>query len=171
MEKPLFRSKKNMIKYAKVAKTAWVAHSADVIGNVEVGEECGIWYNATIRADVNKVVIKVGSNVQDGAVVHCDYEHACEIGSMVSIGHNATIHGCTIGNRTLIGMGAILLNGCKIGNNSIVGAGALVTENKEFPDGALILGSPAKMVRELTKEEIEKIEENAVAYMMMKNVQ
>ena len=160
-----------MIKNAKVAKSAWVAHSADVIGNVEVGEECGIWYNATVRADLNKVTINAGSNVQDGAVVHCDLSHPCEIGSMVTIGHNAIVHGCTIGNRTMVGMGAILLNGCKIGKNSIVGAGALVTEGKEFPDGVLLLGSPAKVVRELTKEEIEKIEQNAVTYMMLKNVQ
>lgn len=160
-----------MIKNAKIAKSAWVAHSADVIGNVEVGEECGIWYNATVRADLNKVTIKDGSNVQDGAVVHCDLAHPCEIGSMVTIGHNAVVHGCTIGNRTLVGMGAILLNGCKIGNNCIIGAGALVTEGKEFPDGSLILGSPAKVVRELTKEEIEKIEQNAITYMMLKNVQ
>ena len=160
-----------MIKNAKVAKSDWVAHSADVIGNVEVGEECGIWYNATVRADLNKITINAGSNVQDGAVVHCDLEYPCEIGSMVTIGHNAIIHGCKIGNRTMVGMGAILLNGCKIGNNSIVGAGALVTEGKEFPDGVLLLGSPAKVVRELTKEEIEKIEQNAITYMMLKNVQ
>lgn len=160
-----------MVKNAKIPETSWVAHSADVIGNVEVGQECGIWYHATIRADLSKVTIADGSNIQDGAVVHCDLGHPCQIGSMVTVGHNAIVHGCTIGNRSLIGMGAILLNGCKIGNNCIVGAGALVTEGKEFPDGTLILGSPAKVVRELTKEEIEQIEQNAMTYMMLKNVQ
>lgn len=160
-----------MIKNAKIPASSWVAHSADVIGNVEVGEECGIWYNATVRADLSKVTIGDGSNIQDGAVVHCDLGNPCTIGSMVTVGHNAVVHGCTIGNRTMIGMGSILLNGCKIGNNCIVGAGSLVTEGKEFPDGSLILGSPAKVVRELTKEEIEKVEQNAVTYMMLKNVQ
>ena len=160
-----------MIKNAKIPARSWVAHSADVIGNVEVGEECGIWYNATVRADLNKATIGDGSNIQDGAVVHCDLGHPCTIGSMVTVGHNAVVHGCTIGNRTMVGMGSILLNGCKIGNNCIVGAGSLVTEGKEFPDGSLILGSPAKVVRELTKVEIEKVEQNAVTYMMLKNVQ
>ena len=160
-----------MVKNAKIGQNTWVAHSADVIGNVEVGDECGIWYNATVRGDLNKITIGDGTNIQDGAVVHCDIKHPTVIGSMVSVGHNAVVHGCTIGNRTLVGMGAILVNGCKIGNNSIVGAGALVTEGKEFPDGSLILGSPAKVVRELTKEEIQELENNAMTYMMIKNVQ
>lgn len=160
-----------MIKNAKVDKSSWVAHSADVIGNVTIGEECGVWYHATVRGDLNKISIGDGTNIQDGAVVHCDVEHPCTIGSMVSVGHNAVVHGCTIGNRTLIGMGAILLNGCKIGDNCIIGAGALVTEGKEIPSGSLALGSPAKVVRQLTKEEIEKLETNAMTYMMLKNIQ
>lgn len=160
-----------MVKNAKIGQNTWVAHSADVIGNVEVGDECGIWYNATVRGDLNKITIGAGTNIQDGAVVHCDIQYPTIIGSMVSVGHNAVVHGCTVGNRTLVGMGAILLNGCKIGNNCIVGAGALVTEGKEFPDGTLILGSPAKVVRELTKEEIQEVENNAMSYIVIKNMQ
>ena len=160
-----------MIKNAKVDASAWVAASADVVGNVEIGQECGVWYNAVIRGDLNKIIIGDGTNIQDGAVVHTDVQSPCTIGSMVSVGHNAVVHGCTIGNRTLIGMGAILLNGCKVGNNCIIGAGSLVTEGKEIPDGTLALGNPAKVVRELTKEEIEELETNAMNYMMMKNIQ
>lgn len=162
---------KAMIKNAKVDKSAWVAHSADVIGNIEIGEECSVWYHATVRGDLNYVKIGAGTNVQDGAVVHVDIDCPCEIGSMVTIGHNATIHGCTIGNRSLIGMGSILLNGCKIGNNCIVGAGSLVTGKMDAPDGSLILGSPAKVIRKLTEEEIQEIETNAMTYMCLKNVQ
>lgn len=160
-----------MIKNAKIGENTWVAHSADVIGNVEIGDECGIWYNATVRADLEKITIGDGTNIQDGAVVHCDIQCPTAIGSMVSVGHNAIVHGCTIGNRTLIGMGAILLNGCKIGNNCLIGAGALVTEGNEIPDGSLVLGSPAKVVRKLTEEEIAELETNALSYMMIKNVQ
>lgn len=160
-----------MIKNAKVSPSAWVAHSADVIGNVEIGDECGIWYNATVRGDLNKITIGAGSNIQDGAVVHCDVHNPCTIGSMVSVGHNAVVHGCTIGNKTLVGMGAILLNGCKIGDNCIIGAGSLVTEGKEIPSGSLALGSPAKVVRKLTEEEIKELETNAMTYMMIKNIQ
>lgn len=160
-----------MIKNAKVDASAWVADSADVIGNVEIGQECGVWYNAVVRGDLNKITIGDGTNIQDGAVVHTDIQNPCTIGSMVSVGHNAVVHGCTIGNRTLIGMGAILLNGCKIGDNCIIGAGSLVTEGKEIPSGSLALGSPAKVVRQLTEEEIQKLETNAMTYMMIKNIQ
>ncbi|MCI5597079.1 MAG: gamma carbonic anhydrase family protein [Lachnospiraceae bacterium] len=160
-----------MIKNAKIDPSAWVAHSADVIGNVEIGEESSVWYHATIRGDLNYVKIGAGTNIQDGVVIHVDTGCPCEIGSMVTIGHNATIHGCTIGNRTLIGMGAILLNGCKIGRDCIIGAGALVTSNKEIPDGSLVLGSPAKVIRALTEEEIKENEVSAMSYMCLKNVQ
>lgn len=160
-----------MIKNAKIDPSAWVAHSADVIGNVEIGEESSVWYHATIRGDLNYVKIGAGTNIQDGVVIHVDTGCPCEIGSMVTIGHNATVHGCTIGNRTLIGMGAILLNGCKIGRDCIIGAGALVTSNKEIPDGSLVLGSPAKVVRSLTEEEIKENEVSAMSYMCLKNVQ
>lgn len=160
-----------MIKNAKVDQSAWVAHSADVIGNVEIGEESSVWYHATIRGDLNYVKIGSGTNIQDGAVVHVDTGCPCVIGSMVTVGHNATVHGCTIGDRSLIGMGSILLNGCKIGRDCIIGAGALVTEGKEIPDGSLVLGSPGKVIRKLTEEEIKQIEMNAMTYMCLKNVQ
>lgn len=160
-----------MIKNAKVDQSAWVAHSADVIGNVEIGEESSVWYHATIRGDLNYVKIGSGTNIQDGAVVHVDTGCPCVIGSMVTVGHNATVHGCTIGDRSLIGMGSILLNGCKIGRDCMIGAGALVTEGKEIPDGSLVLGSPGKVIRKLTEEEIKQIEMNAMTYMCLKNVQ
>ena len=144
-----------MIKSAKLGKEVWVAKSADVVGNVEIGDESSVWYHATIRGDINQVKIGAGTNIQDGAVVHVDVKNPCIIGSMTSIGHNATIHGCTIGNRTLIGMGSIVLNGAKIGDNCIIGAGSLVTEGTEIPSGHLAFGSPARVIRELTPEEIE----------------
>lgn len=160
-----------MIKNAKVSEKAWVAHSADVIGNVEIGEESSVWYHATIRADLSYVKIGVGTNIQDGAVVHVDTGHPCELGSLVTVGHNATVHGCTVGDRSLIGMGSILLNGCKIGKGCIVGAGSLVTGKTVVPDGHLAMGSPAKVIRPLTEEEMKEVETNAMTYMCLKDVQ
>ena len=160
-----------MIKGAKLGKEVWIAQSADVVGNVEIGDETSVWYHATIRGDINKIKIGAGSNIQDGAVIHVDVKHPCTIGAMTSVGHNATLHGCTVGNRTTIGMGAIVLNGAVIGDNCIIGAGSLVTEGMEIPSGHLAFGSPARIIRELTPEEIEKNETNAMMYMMIKTMQ
>lgn len=160
-----------MIKHAKVHESAWIAHSADVIGNVELAEECSVWYNATIRADLSHVKIGKGSNIQDGAVVHVDTGHPCEIGAMVTVGHNAIVHGCTVGNNTVVGMGAILLNGCKVGKDCIIGAGALVTGKTVIPDGHMAFGNPAKVIRPLTEEEMKSNETNAMEYMFLKDVQ
>lgn len=148
----------------KIADSVWIAPSADVIGNVEIGAESSVWYHATVRSEGTPVIIGEGSNVQDNCVVHVDPGYPVTIGNHVTIGHGAIIHGCTIGNETLIGMGAIILNGAKIVSGCIVGAGALVTQNMEIPDGTMALGMPAKVLRQITEEEHKKILQNALAY-------
>ena len=143
---------------------AYIAEGAIVLGDVTLGEDSSVWFHATVRADREKSVIGTGSNIQDNAVVHTDKGYVVEIGSLVTIGHGAIIHGCSIGDNSLIGMGAIILNGAKIGNNCIVGAGALVTKNTIIPDNSLVLGSPAKIIRQVTEEEIQASIDNAKLY-------
>lgn len=145
-------------------KNIFVAKSADVVGNVSVGDNSSIWYQAVLRGDQAPITIGRDSNVQDGTVVHVDNNTPTRIGDGVTIGHNCTIHGCTVDDNSLIGMGSTILNRAHIGKNSIVGAGSLVTQGKTFPDGKLIMGSPAKVVRDLTPEEIDSIRENADEY-------
>lgn len=137
---------------------------AKLIGNVEMKNNVSIWYNAVLRGDIEPITIDENSNVQDNCVVHVSKNYPVKIGKNVSIGHGAIVHGCTIEDNVLIGMGAIILNGAHIGKNCLVGAGALVTENKTFPEGSLIIGSPAKAIRQLSEEEIESITENATHY-------
>ena len=144
--------------------SAFLAKGCAVYGNVTLKSNVSVWYNATIRAMEEPIVIGEGSNVQDNAVVHVDSGYQVNIGSNVTIGHGAIIHGCNIGNNTLIGMGAIILNGASIGNNCIVGAGALVTQNTIIPDNSLVLGSPAKVIRSVKEEEVEKSIANAKLY-------
>ena len=151
----------------KESSLVYVADGAKVIGDVKIGSGSSVWYNAVIRGDSNIVKIGNNTNVQDNAVLHVGHEHPLMIGDSVTIGHGAIVHGCMIGNNVLIGMGAIVLNGAHIKKNSLVGAGALVTENKEFPEGSLIIGSPAKAVRELTEEDIRGITENANEYVRL----
>ena len=127
----------------------WVAPDANVIGKVILGEDVGIWFGATLRGDNEPITIGARSNIQEGVVVHVDPGRPVTIGEGCTIGHSAIIHGCTIGDNSLVGMGATVLNGARIGNNCLVGANALVTENKEFPDNSLIVGSPARVVRSL----------------------
>lgn len=127
----------------------WIAPNAYVIGNVIMGRDVGVWFAATIRGDNEPIAIGDRSNIQDGAVLHSDPGAPLTIGADVTIGHRAVVHGCTIGDNSLIGMGATILNNVKIGCNCIVGANALVTEGKEFPDNSLIVGSPAKAIRRL----------------------
>ena len=148
----------------KEFKDVIMAESAVVRGDVEMGAGCTVWHNATIRGDMAPIRIGKETNIQDNAVVHVDYGFPTDIGDGVTVGHSAIVHGCSVGDNSLIGMGAIILNGAKIGKNCIVGAGALVTQNKEFADGTLIVGSPAKAVRELTPEEIQHNRDNALAY-------
>lgn len=129
--------------------TFWVAPDAHVVGDVEIGEDVGIWFGAVLRGDNDPIVIGARTNIQDGAMVHTDVGFGVTIGEGCTIGHHAIIHGCTIGSNSLIGMGATVLNGARIGNNSLVGANALVTEGKVFADNSLIVGSPARVVRTL----------------------
>lgn len=140
-----------------IHKEAFIAHSADIIGRVKIEKNANIWFGVVIRGDVNEINILEGSNIQDNSVIHVDENHSANIGKNVTVGHGAIIHGCTIEENCLIGMGSIILNGAKIGNNTIVAAGSLVSQNKEIPSGVLCMGSPAKVVRELTEEEIESI--------------
>jgi carbonic anhydrase/acetyltransferase-like protein (isoleucine patch superfamily) len=133
--------------------TAFVAPGADIVGDVTLAEESSVWYQAVLRGDINRIVIGPRSNVQDGAVVHLADDYGAYLGELVTVGHKAIIHACTIADEVLVGMGAIVLDGAEIGARSIVGAGALVTQGKKFPPGSLIVGSPAKVVRTLSLDE------------------
>ena len=147
-----------------IAEWVFIAEGAKLIGDVTIGEDSSVWYNAVIRGDSNSIVIGENTNVQDNAVLHTSHSHALTIGDNVTIGHGAIVHGCTVGNNVLIGMGAIVLDGAVIEDNCIIGAGALVTQNKVIPMGSLALGNPAKVVRELKEEEKASIMRNADEY-------
>ena len=164
LQTSFFKTERDDIMDKKIDSSAWIAPSADVIGNVEIGADSSVWYHATIRSEDIPVVIGKGTNVQDNCVVHVDPGYPVTIGDYVTIGHGAIIHGCSIGDETLIGMGAIVLNGARIGRHCIVGAGALVTQNMEVPDGMMVLGTPAKIVRQLTEKERSRMKENALEY-------
>ena len=142
----------------------WIAPDAHVIGKVRLGAEVGIWFGCTLRGDNEWISIGARSNVQEGTVMHTDIGSPLTIGEGCTIGHKAMLHGCTIGNNTLIGMGATILNNAKIGNNCLVGANALVTEGREYPDGSLIVGSPARVVRQLDEAAIAKLGKSADGY-------
>ena len=148
----------------QVHTQAWVAPSAQVMGQVSVGAGASIWFGTVVRGDTERITIGADSNIQDASVLHADAGQPLVIGERVTVGHQAMLHGCTVGDESLIGIGAIVLNGAKIGKNCLVGAGALVTEGKEFPDGSMILGSPAKVVRQLSPEEIEGLRRSAQHY-------
>jgi carbonic anhydrase/acetyltransferase-like protein (isoleucine patch superfamily) len=143
---------------------SWVADSADVMGDVVLGENVGIWFNAVLRGDTERITIGKNSNIQDGSVLHTDMEMPLTVGENVTVGHQVMLHGCTIGDGSLIGIQAVILNQAKIGKCSIVGAGSVVTEGKEFPDYSLILGSPAKVVRQLDEETAKKLLKSAEHY-------
>ena len=142
---------------------------AQVIGDVEIGENCSIWHGAIIRGDVGPIRIGKNSNVQDNCVLHSSANLTLKIGDNVSIGHGAVVHGCEIDDNVLIGMNATVLNGAKIGKNSIVGAGAVVSENKVFPENSLILGVPGKLIKETTQEQRDHIAWNAAHYVELAN--
>ena len=144
--------------------TAWVADNAHVMGHVTLAEDTSVWFGAVIRGDTSTITVGKGSNIQDNSVLHADIGMPLVIGEGVTVGHQVMLHGCTIGNNSLIGIGAIVLNGVKIGNNCLVGAGALVTEGKEFADGSMIIGSPAKAVKMLSPEQIEGLKMSAQHY-------
>ncbi|KQZ78234.1 acetyltransferase [Mesorhizobium sp. Root157] len=142
----------------------WVAPDATLIGNIAVGRNVGVWFGVVVRGDNDRISIGDDSNVQEHTVMHTDPGFPLTIGKGCTIGHRALLHGCTIGDNSLIGMGAIVLNGARIGRNSLVGAGALVTEGKEFPDNSLIVGSPAKVVRTLDDAAQERLRKSAAHY-------
>ena len=148
----------------RIAESAWVADSAQVIGQVDVAADASIWFGTVVRGDTAAIGIGAGTNVQDACVLHADEGMPLTIGQRVTVGHQVVLHGCTIGDESLIGIGAIVLNGAKIGKNCLVGAGALVTEGKDFPDGSMIIGSPARVVKQLTPEQIEGLRRSAQHY-------
>jgi carbonic anhydrase/acetyltransferase-like protein (isoleucine patch superfamily) len=148
----------------QVTATAWVADSAQVIGRVSLADDASVWYGAVLRGDNDRITIGARSNVQDGSVLHADAGFPLTLGADVTVGHQAMLHGCTVGDGSLIGIQAVVLNGAKIGRDSLVGAGAVVTEGKEFPDGSLILGAPAKAVRSVTPEQVERLRFGALHY-------
>lgn len=142
----------------------FVADNATIIGSVRLGDKASIWFNCVLRGDNDWLEIGARTNIQDGSVLHTDPGLRLIVGNGVTVGHKVMLHGCTIGNNSLIGIGSTVLNGAQIGNNCLVGAHALVTENKEFPDGSLILGAPAKVARALTDEELAHIGRSADIY-------
>lgn len=142
----------------------WIAPDAVLIGNVEIGRNVGLWFGAVIRGDNERIAIGSDTNVQEHTVMHTDPGFPLTIGAGCTIGHRAMLHGCTIGDNSLIGMGAIVLNGAEIGRNCLVGAGALVTEGKKFPDNSLIVGSPAKVIRTLDDDAVAKLRASAAHY-------
>lgn len=154
-----------------VPESAFVAPSADVIGDVVFGESCSVWYNTTIRGDVNWIRIGDRSNVQDGAVVHVTNRTSpTRIGNDVTVGHSAVVHGCTIQDRVLVGIGSVILDHAVIGHDSLIGARAMVTGGVEIPPRSLVLGSPARVVRELTDEEVAKVASYAAHYVQYSRI-
>lgn len=148
----------------QIHQDTWVAPDANLIGKVVLEEAASVWFGTTIRADHEEIRVGKGSNVQENCVFHVDAGYPLSIGRDCTIGHKVMLHGCTIGDNSLIGMGATILNGAKIGKNCLIGAGALITENKEIPDGSLVMGVPGKVVRELDAEAIEGLTQSAVHY-------
>jgi len=142
----------------------WVAPNATIIGDVKLEKNTSIWFNATLRGDIENIHVGEGSNIQDGSVLHTDPGYPLKIGRNVTVGHLVMLHGCTIGDNSLIGIGAVILNNAKIGNNCVIGAKSLITENKEIPDNSLVVGSPGRVIRKVTDEEVKAIKENAIRY-------
>ena len=151
----------------KINENTYISESVDIIGKVEILENANIWFGTRLRGDMNNIVIGRNTNIQENSVVHVDSKSPCIIGNNVTIGHGAIIHGCNIADNVLVGMGSIILNNAKIGKNTIIGAGSLVTQGKEFPEGVLILGNPAKVIRQLTEAEIESIQRSADNYVSL----
>jgi carbonic anhydrase/acetyltransferase-like protein (isoleucine patch superfamily) len=148
----------------RIHPTVFVAETATIVGEVTIYQDASVWFGAVIRGDADKIVIGEGTNVQDGVVIHCDTNLPTIIGKRVTLGHRAVVHGATIADNVIIGIGAIVLNGAKVGEYSIVAAGALVAEGKEIPPHSLVMGVPGKVVRQVTDEEIQRIKEGAQGY-------
>ncbi len=153
-----------------IHESVFVADTATIVGKVTLEENASVWFGAAIRGDNEPIAIGVGSNVQEGAVLHTDPGRPLSVGRDVTVGHQAMLHGCTIGDGSLIGIQAVILNGAVIGRNCLVGAGSVVTENKTFPDRSLILGAPARVVRELTDEEVNALAQSARSYVERRDV-
>lgn len=147
-----------------VGAGVWVAPGAQVIGRVRLGAAASVWFGAVIRGDNEWIDIGAGTNIQEGCTLHSDLGSPLTVGRDCTIGHNVILHGCTIGDETLVGMGATVLNGARVGRNCLIGAGALVTEGKDIPDGSLVMGSPGRVVRSLDAETIEKLRDSARRY-------
>jgi len=147
-----------------IADGVFVAPSAVLIGDVKLHPDSSIWFGAVLRGDIERITIGRGSNIQDGTVCHTDPTNPCTVGEYVTVGHMAMLHGCAIGDNSLIGIGATLMNGSAVGKECIVGAHSLITEGKQFPDGVVIMGSPAKVVRELNDDDRAKLRANAERY-------
>lgn len=150
----------------ELSHSAWVADSAQVIGRVALAQDVSIWFGTVVRGDTEIIRIGRGSNIQDACVLHADMGKPLTVGEDVTVGHQVMLHGCTVGDGSLIGIGAVVLNGARIGKNCIVGAGSLVTEGKEFADGSMIMGSPAKVVRELSPEQKQGLVNGAQMYVL-----
>ncbi len=142
----------------------WVAPNAVIIGDVTLEKNSSIWFNATLRGDIENIHIGEGSNVQDGSVLHTDPGYPLKIGKNVTIGHMVMLHGCEVGDNSLVGIGSVVLNNVKVGKNCIIGSKSLLTENKIIPDNSLVMGSPGKIIRNVTSEEVKKIHDNAIRY-------
>ncbi len=153
-----------------IHKDCFVAENATVVGEVTIGINTNIWYGVVIRSDMDITTIGENTNIQENSTVHNDFGISTTIGDNVTIGHNCVIHGCTLGNNVLVGMGSIVLNGAEVGENTIIGAGSLVTQNKKIPSGVLCMGSPAKVIRELTEEEIQSIKDSAKHYVELSKI-
>ncbi len=151
----------------RINKKTYISESVEIIGKVNVEENVNIWFGTRLRGDMNNIIIGENTNIQENSVVHVDINSPCIIGKNVTIGHGTIIHGCSISDNVLVGMGSIILNNAKIGKNTIIGAGSLVTQGKEFPEGVLILGNPAKVIRQLTEAEIESIQRSADNYVSL----
>lgn len=148
----------------EISSDSWVAPNAIIIGKVKLEKNSSIWFNAVLRGDIEKIVIGENSNIQDGSVLHTDPGYPLTVGKGVTVGHMVMLHGCEISDDALIGIGSTILNKAKIGKNCIIGANTLVTENKVIPDNSLVLGSPGKVIRKVTDDEIKVIRENAKHY-------
>lgn len=156
-------------KIPKIAPSAFVAENAVIIGDVEIGENSSVWFGCVLRCEENRIIIGKNTNIQDLTTIHTDHCCSVIIGDNVTVGHNVVLHGCEIGNNVLIGMGSIIMNGSKIGDNCLIGAGSLITQNMVIPPNTLAFGRPAKVIRELTPEEIEKIAISANEYIELSN--
>ena len=153
-----------------IHESAFVADTATIVGKVTLEENASVWFGAAIRGDNEPITIGVGSNVQEGAVLHTDPGRPLKIGRNVTVGHQAMLHGCTIGDGSLVGIQSVVLNGAVIGRNCLVGAGSVVTENKTFPERSLILGAPARVARQLTDEEVAGLEKSAESYVQRRDL-